>query len=121
MTKGKLVLVPFPFDDFSATKVRPALCLTDPIGSFRHVVLAFLTSQPVAPLLDTDLELEPSHPDFPTTGLNGRGTIRLHRFGHDDHGADSPGVGNLVPSPSGGGRYSTAQDIQPVKPKHLES
>ena len=80
LTKGKLVLVPFPFDDFSATKVRPALCVTDPIGSFRHVVLAFLTSQPVAPLLDTDLELEPSHPDFPTTGLNGRGTIRLHRL-----------------------------------------
>jgi mRNA interferase MazF len=80
MTKGKLVLVPFPFDDFSVTKVRPALCLTEPIGSFRHVVLAFLTSQLVTPLLDTDLELEPSHPDFPATGLNGRGTVRLHRM-----------------------------------------
>jgi mRNA interferase MazF len=80
MTKGKLVLVPFPFDDLSSTKVRPALCLTDPIGPFRHVVLAFLTSQPVAPLLDTDLELEPGHADFAKTGLNGRGTVRLHRL-----------------------------------------
>ncbi len=80
MTKGKLVLVPFPFDDFSATKVRPALCLTDPIGSFRHVVLAFLTSQPAAPLLDTDLVLDPSHPDFVATGLRGRSTLRLHRL-----------------------------------------
>ena len=80
MTKGKIVLVPFPFDDMSSTKVRPALCLTDPIGSFRHVVLAFLTSQPVAPLLDTDLVLDPRHPDFATTGLNGRGTVRLHRL-----------------------------------------
>jgi hypothetical protein len=29
MTKGKVVLVPFPFDDLSATKVRPAFCLTN--------------------------------------------------------------------------------------------
>jgi mRNA interferase MazF len=80
MTKGKLVLVPFPFDDFQATKVRPALCLTDPVGPFRHLVLAFLTSQTVTPLLDTDLELDPSHPDFAATGLRGRGTVRLHRL-----------------------------------------
>jgi len=33
MTKGKVVLVPFPFDDLSATKVRPAVCLTNPIES----------------------------------------------------------------------------------------
>jgi mRNA interferase MazF len=79
MTKGKLVLVPFPFDDFSGGKVRPALCLTDPIGAFRHVVFAFLTSQVVSPMLDTDLLLEPSHPDFPATGLRGPGTVRLHR------------------------------------------
>jgi len=37
MTRGKVVLVPFPFDDFSTTKVRPALCLTEPVGPYRHV------------------------------------------------------------------------------------
>jgi len=30
MIRGKVVLVPFPFDDFSGTKVRPTVCLTDP-------------------------------------------------------------------------------------------
>ncbi len=30
MNKGKVVLVPFPFDDLSSTKVRPAVCLTEP-------------------------------------------------------------------------------------------
>jgi DNA-directed RNA polymerase subunit RPC12/RpoP len=30
MMRGKVVLVPFPFDDLVATKVRPAVCLTDP-------------------------------------------------------------------------------------------
>ncbi|MCD4798846.1 MAG: hypothetical protein K8R19_07550, partial [Methanosarcinales archaeon] len=27
MMKGKVVLVPFPFDNLSTTKVRPAICL----------------------------------------------------------------------------------------------
>ncbi len=36
MTRGKVVLVPFPFDDFSGTKLRPAVCLTRKrkIGTF---------------------------------------------------------------------------------------
>ncbi len=29
--KHKIVLVPFPFDDLTANKVRPAVCLTDEI------------------------------------------------------------------------------------------
>jgi mRNA interferase MazF len=80
MTKGKLVLAPFPFDDLSGYKLRPVLCLTDPIGAHRQVVIAFLTSQPVTPLLASDLVLAPSHPDFTITGLNGPGTLRLHRL-----------------------------------------
>ena len=80
MTKGKLVLAPFPFDDLSGYKLRPVLCLTDLIGVHRHVIVAFLTSKSVTPLLATDLLLAPSHPDFTATGLNGPGTIRLHRL-----------------------------------------
>lgn len=38
--KYKIVLVPFPFDDLSATKVRPAICLTDSISAYQHVVAA---------------------------------------------------------------------------------
>jgi mRNA interferase MazF len=41
MIKYKIVLVPFPFDDFSDTKLRPALCLTDYIGNFNQNVIAF--------------------------------------------------------------------------------
>ena len=60
MAKGKIFLVPFPFDDVSATKVRPAVCLTEPIGVYRHVVLAFITSQVPADSVDPDLALDPS-------------------------------------------------------------
>ena len=45
MTKHSIVLVPFPFDDLSSNKGRPAVCLTDPVGPHRHVILAFITSR----------------------------------------------------------------------------
>ena len=79
MTKGKVVLVPFPFDDLSATKVRPAVCLTEPIGLHQHVILAFITSRIPAPLQDTDLVLDASYADFATTGLRVSSTLQLHR------------------------------------------
>ena len=41
----KIVLVPFPFDDLESVKVRPAICLTTTIGTYKHVVIAFITSQ----------------------------------------------------------------------------
>jgi|SRR5579862_6745542 len=78
--KGKVVLVRFPFDDLSASKVRPAVCLTAAVGSHRHVALGFITSQPPGEPLPSDLVLDPSHPDFPATGLRGRSTLRLHRL-----------------------------------------
>lgn len=43
--KYKIVLVPFPFDYFSNTKIRPAICLTNRISKYNHVVIAFITSQ----------------------------------------------------------------------------
>ncbi len=57
MTKGKIVLVPFPFDDLAAEKVRPSLCLTDPIGPHRHVIVAFIGSQVPTSVSATDLVL----------------------------------------------------------------
>lgn len=79
MTKHKIVLVPFPFGDLSSTKVRPAVCLTDPIGPHRHIVLAFMTSRPNNAQLATDLLLDAADPDFSATGLRGSSTLQLHR------------------------------------------
>ena len=80
VTKGKIVLVPFPFDDLSATKMRPAACLTDPVGPHRHVVLAFITSSPPAYLLDTDILLDHRDPSFQATGLRVSSTLQVHRL-----------------------------------------
>ena len=80
VTKHKVVLVPFPFDDFSSTKVRPAVCLTDPVGPYRHVVLAFITSRSPDPLLDTDIVIDAGSADFSVTGLRVSSTLQLHRL-----------------------------------------
>jgi mRNA interferase MazF len=78
--RGKVVLVPFPFDTLSATKVRPAVCVTEPIGPYRHVVLAFISSQIHQPLLPSDLLLAISDRDFGATGLRVTSVLRLHRL-----------------------------------------
>jgi mRNA interferase MazF len=76
--RGKVVLVPFPFDDLSSTKVRPAICLTEPIGTHRHVVLAFVSSVVPSPLLPTDVLLDPADADSALTGLRVRSVARWH-------------------------------------------
>jgi mRNA interferase MazF len=78
--KNKVLLVPFPFDDLSGNKVRPVVCLTDPIGAHRHVVVAFVTSRVPAALLATDLVIAPSDDGFDMTGLRTVSTLRLHRL-----------------------------------------
>lgn len=80
MLRGKVVLVSFPFDDFSTTKVRPAICLTKPIGTHYHVILAFISSRIPSELLETDLVLDSMQADFAMTGLRVSSTLRLHRL-----------------------------------------
>ena len=76
----RVVLVPFPFDDLSGSKVRPAVCLTEAVGVYRHMVLAFITSVAPAQLEPTDLLLDPAIADFARTGLRVRSVLRLHRL-----------------------------------------
>jgi mRNA interferase MazF len=80
MMKGKIVLVPFPFDDLSTSKVRPAVCLTDPVGPHRHVIMAFISSRMSIDQLEKDMILNSEHADFAMTGLRVTSTLRLHRL-----------------------------------------
>ena len=75
--KGNIVLIQFPFDDLSSSKLRPAYCLTDPIGNYRHIIFSLITSRIPNPILTTDIVLETTHPDFPQSGLQKSSTIRL--------------------------------------------
>ena len=78
--KGKIVLVPFPFDDLSSIKMRPAVCLTNTISPYKHVVLAFITSQIPDEELESDVVIKDTENDFAMTGLRVSSTIRLHRL-----------------------------------------
>lgn len=98
LTRGKCVPVPFPFDDLSATKVRPAVCLTDPVGPHRHVVLAFVTSRIPSDLLETDIVLDATGGDFPATGLRVSSTVRLHRMLTATTGLIRRELGELSPA-----------------------
>lgn len=78
--KYKIVLVPFPFDDLSSSKVRPAVCLTDEIQPYGHIVLAFITSKILSNPPVTDFTIDLGDADFVQTGLKVSSTIRLHRL-----------------------------------------
>lgn len=78
--KYKIVLVPFPFDDLVSSKVRPAVCLTNPIGEHEHIILAFITSRVITFPSATDLIIDRHDPDFEQTGLRVSSMLRLHRL-----------------------------------------
>jgi mRNA interferase MazF len=56
--KGKIVLVPFPFTDLTAAKLRPALVIYE---SEKDVVMAFISSKISSELSDVDVLITKNH------------------------------------------------------------
>jgi mRNA interferase MazF len=78
--KYSIILVSFPFDDFTGEKVRPALCLTNEIGPYGHVIVAFISSNIESFHLGSDFLLDRNLNDFSLTGLRVDSMVRLHRL-----------------------------------------
>ena len=78
--RNKIVLVPFPFDDLTGSKLRPALCLTNSIGTYNHVVVSFITSQVAKANEPSDLQIMATDAEFNRTGLKVDSSIRFHRL-----------------------------------------
>ncbi len=78
--KYKIILVPFAFDDLSDTKVRPAVCLTNPVGIHRHLIIGFISSRIPTEILPSDIIVSANDTDFDITGLHVTSTVRLHRL-----------------------------------------
>ncbi|ELS04620.1 PemK-like protein [Xenococcus sp. PCC 7305] len=77
--KGDIVLVPFPFTDLSATKLRPAVVLwVDLLG--RDVTLCFISSQNVNSLNSEEFIIEAKDPEFILTGLKVTSKVRVSRI-----------------------------------------
>jgi mRNA interferase MazF len=78
VSRGDVVLVPFPFTDLSRRKVRPAL-VVNTVGE--DVLLAFISSVvPAARPAPTDCVLGVAHPDFSATGLKAAATFKLAKL-----------------------------------------
>lgn len=80
LRKGDVILVPFPFTDLSAVKVRPAVILTpEPTGP--DLVVAYLSSViPDDPPAATHLLISSDHPEFRETGLKQTSVVRLDKL-----------------------------------------
>ena len=80
--RGSVVLVRYPFTDLSTTKVRPAVVVTSNLllSQMEDVLCLFISSVLPGELLPTDFVLEPTHPDFPATGLRLRSVFRTHKL-----------------------------------------
>ncbi|MBP6611078.1 MAG: type II toxin-antitoxin system PemK/MazF family toxin [Paludibacter sp.] len=80
MIKNSIVLVPFPFDDFTISKVRPAICLTSEIGFHQHVIIAFITSKIPEDFIESDFLIAKNSINSIGTGLAVDSVIRLHKI-----------------------------------------
>jgi mRNA interferase MazF len=73
--KGKIVLIPFPFTDLTATKLRPALVLYE---GEKDVVVAFISSRTDKPK-PVDITINAKNAEFKQTGLKLTSTIKLDK------------------------------------------
>ncbi|MBI9037752.1 MAG: type II toxin-antitoxin system PemK/MazF family toxin [Bacteroidales bacterium] len=80
MIKNSIVLVPFPFDNFSTSKVRPSLCLTSAIGKHKHVIIAFISSKIPDEPIESDFLIKKNSVNCIGTGLAVDSVIRLHKI-----------------------------------------
>ena len=74
--KGKIVLVPFPFTDLTAAKLRPALVIYE---GEKDVIVAFISSKIPLELSEADVLIATENPDFKKTGLKVESVIKLDK------------------------------------------
>ena len=80
MTRGKVILTPFPFTDLSGNKVRPAVIVSTDTRRGADVIVAFIaTAFNPFTLQPTDVLLRRSDPDFAATGLKRSSVFKMDK------------------------------------------
>jgi mRNA interferase MazF len=69
MTRGTVVLTPFPFTDLQGAKVRPAIIVSRTDRPGDDVILAFISSIVPAQVVLTDLIVDPESSEGRNAGL----------------------------------------------------
>jgi len=75
--KEKIVLVPFPFTDLTATKLRPTLVIYE---GEKDAIVAFISSKIPSELSDIDVLITKDHLGFKKTGLKLNSVIKLDKI-----------------------------------------
>ncbi|VVB85319.1 PemK-like, MazF-like toxin of type II toxin-antitoxin system [uncultured archaeon] len=75
--KGKIVLVPFPFTDLTAAKLRPALVLYE---GDKDVIAAFISSKIPDEASKVDVLITKNHSAFKNSGLKVDSVIKLDKI-----------------------------------------
>jgi len=75
--KGKIVLVPFPFTDLTAAKLRPALVIYE---GEKDVVMAVVSSKIPSELSEVDILITKNQTSFRKAGLKVDSVIKLDKI-----------------------------------------
>jgi len=75
--KGKIILVPFPFTDLTAAKLRPALVVYE---GEKDAVVAFISSKIPYELSGVDILIKEGSPGFRRAGLKVDWVIKLDKI-----------------------------------------
>ncbi len=75
--KGKIVLLPFPFTDLTAAKLRPALIIHE---GKEDVVVAFISSKVQSELSEADVLVSKKDVGFKESGLKVDSLIKLDKI-----------------------------------------
>lgn len=75
--KGRIVLVPFPFTDLTAAKLRPALVIYE---GKEDVVVAFISSKVPPELSEVDVLVSRTDTGFSKSGLKVDSLIKLDKI-----------------------------------------
>jgi mRNA interferase MazF len=79
LSRGDVVLTPFPFTDLTGASLRPALVVS-PGAIGEDVVLAAISSVLRGAAAPADCPIDTAHPEFGQTGLRVASVLRLHKL-----------------------------------------
>lgn len=97
MMPGDIVLIRFPRTDLQIGKLRPALLVAISPGHHADLLLALISSRMHQAVPHFDEIIDPSDPDYATTGLKTRSVVRLARLACVEASVVSARLGRISP------------------------
>lgn len=75
--KGKIILIPVPYTDLTAAKLRPALVIFE---ARRDLIVAAITTTMFNMSPECDVIIETKDPEFDKTGLKAASVLKLTKI-----------------------------------------